>query len=167
VIVRSEIERNLRSLDRRYVNAESAKEALYASKLAVMELGGWIELSMDDIIERCAIRHLSVEKNRKFCEEKIVGLTWGFEYEKHFRSMLMRLIGLINVERIERSMDGAVHSAFLASLGSIRNARDSEAHTYLKGVTRAIDAPSVTLVHYSRIERGLSQIDDAIRRRRW
>lgn len=167
MIARSEIEQNLKSLDRRFVNAQSAREALYASKLAIIELGGWVELSMDDVIERCAVRHLAVEKNRKFCREKIIGTTWGFEYEKHFRNMLARLLGLINVERIERKVDGAVHSAFLASLESMKVARNLEAHTYLKGVTRTINAPSVTLTHYSRIENGLAQIDEAIRRHRW
>lgn len=167
MIARSEIEKNLRSLNRRFLWAKSHKEELYASKFAIIELGGWIEMSMDDVIERCAIRHLSVQDNRDYCHEQIISRTYGFEYHKHFRGMLARLLGLVNVERLERVVDGPVHSAFLASLSAMKVARDSEAHTYIKGAAKAINAPSVTIVHYQQIDRGLSQIDEILRSRRW
>ena len=165
--MRHEIERNLRSLNQRYRNAPNTKEALYASKLAIIELGGWIETSMDDIVERCATRHLREQKNREFCKQKIIQTTWGFEYDKHFKNMLIRLIGLIRLERIEKHLDTGVHSAFLASLGAMKIARNLEAHTYLKGTTRSVLAPSVTLSHYSNIEKGLAQIDRAVRLSRY
>ena len=54
---------NLRSLDYRYRRAHSAlKEALFCSKLAILELCGWIEESMDDMVRRCATEALERSK---------------------------------------------------------------------------------------------------------
>lgn len=167
MIVRSEIERNLKLLARRFVKAQSARDSLYASKLAILELGGWVEVSMDDVIKRCAKRHLKVEKNVKYCDGEIIRKTYGFEYDKHFRAMMIRLVGLVSVERIEALADPVKHIAFVNSLTAMKSARDPEAHTYIKGTARSIDAPSVTLAHFSNIYEGLTDIDRVIKSRSW
>ena len=50
MIAKSYILANLNALDARYKRASRAKDALFASKLALLELCGWIEESMDDIV---------------------------------------------------------------------------------------------------------------------
>ena len=57
MIARTYILDNLNKLDVRYRKAATLKDSLFYSKLAVLELCGWIEESMDDVILRCARRH--------------------------------------------------------------------------------------------------------------
>lgn len=167
MISQRSIATNLHQLDRRYCDSKSPKDALYFSKLALLELCGWFEESMDDIVMRCAIRHLKESSNRTYCEEQVVERTWGFDYQKNFRFMLIRLIGLIAVEKIERQVDQAVRSQMVSSLNTLKAERDREAHTHLRGSMRVISAPSVTNGHLAPIFRGLTDFDQAIRRARW
>ena len=90
MIARSYILDNLTTLDRKYRNSTTTKESLFYSKLAVLELCGWIEESMDDIVLRCARRHLKDQANIDYVHEDIVKRTYGFDYQRHFRRMLMR-----------------------------------------------------------------------------
>jgi hypothetical protein len=136
---------------------------LFYSKLAILELCGWIEGSMDDIVLTCANRHLKHPSNLRRVEREIVGKTYGFEYEKHFRNMLFQLVGTINVEKIERKFDPAKFQVLKSQLGVLKSIRDEEAHTHLKGVTKRLDAPSVTKGRFFLIYDGLKDIDDNVR----
>lgn len=146
-----------------YRKAATQKHSLFYSKLAVLELCGWIEESMDDVILRCASRHLAEDSNRKKIREDVVKRTYGFEYENHFRKMLIQLVGLIEVERIESSVDQVKKDQLKATLGALKASRDGEAHTHLKGVTRTINAPSVTLNQFELVADGLLEYDRVIR----
>ena len=80
MIARTEILANLWTLDRKYRNSTSKKESLFYSKLAVLELCGWIEESMDDVVLRCARRHLKDQANITYVQNEIVKRTHGFDY---------------------------------------------------------------------------------------
>ena len=58
MIAYSYIENNLDQLDKRYVKSKTSRDASYYSKLAILELCGWIEMSIDDCIVRSANRIL-------------------------------------------------------------------------------------------------------------
>jgi hypothetical protein len=164
MIARIYLEANLRRLDRLYRDARTTKDALFFSKLAVLELCGWIEESMDDVVLRCSMRCLRDPSNRRQVKDSVVKKTYGFEYHKHFREMLTRLIGLVEVEKLERRLDATKHARLKSTLGSLAGARNAEAHTHLKGVTRVINAPSVTIGHFSDVYDGLVEYDTALRR---
>ena len=167
MIARSYITKNLASINRSFLRASSHQESLFFSKLAILELCGWIEESMDDIVMRCAIRHLRESSNRKYCEDEFIGRTYGFDYHKHFRFMLIRLLGLVNVELIEAKVDRTKRDRLKAALSILKTQRDTEAHTHVKGVARTINAPSVTIAQFSALYEGLGEFDRVIRRRRW
>lgn len=162
MISRSEIEQNLRRLDRRYRRERQPKELLYISKLAVLELCGWIEMSMDDVVERCLIRKLREASNRK-TGKTFVKRNYGFEYERHFRGMLISTIGIIGVEKIEAQLDPVNHAKLTAHLKALHNVRNSLAHTYVRGVTTTIEAPSQTIARFNEIYIGLKEYDVCIR----
>jgi hypothetical protein len=105
MVTRSYIVSNLSSLSRSFTNAKNQRDSLFFSKLAILELCGWIEESMDDVVTRCSARRLKLQANIEHCEKQIVKRTYGFDYQEHFRSMLIRLLGLINVEKIESRVD--------------------------------------------------------------
>ena len=71
-ITKTTIGENLKSLDKLFVSSRSAKKALFYSKLAIFELCGWIEETMDRVVRSCATRNLKDQHNRKFIEEKAI-----------------------------------------------------------------------------------------------
>lgn len=165
MIAKSYIAENLRHLDAAYNNPKIAKHGLYFSKLAVLELCGWIETSMDDIVSRHARRWLSEPANLTLVEKDIVKKTYGFDYDGHFRKMVIRLIGLIECESVEAALDATTIIRLKSHLSSLKVARDRLAHTYVKGPlgTTTIDAPSVTRARLDEIYDGLKAYDDALR----
>jgi len=141
MVSKADIENTIKELDNLY-NSNST-QSLYFSKLALLELCGWIEQSMDSIVVECSNLKLSEQTNRKLVEERIVKRTYGFHYEDHFRPMLMKLIGLIKLEQIEDNLKATGDLAILTSqLGSLRQSRDSAAHTSISGTTPSFEAPS-------------------------
>jgi len=135
---------------------------LYFSKLAIMEACGWIEESMDDIIRRCAIKHLKETKNLDFVKKDIIKRTTSFEYDQHFRNMLMRLVGMINIERLEQILDLHKFTKMTSSLSALKQRRDELAHTYIKGTTPIIDTPSLTKDRFLNVYEGLKDIESYI-----
>lgn len=164
MIVKRSIQANLRELDRAYRSATRPKDALFFSKLAILELCGWIEESMDDIVLRCSTRHLSDSANVRYCEKAIVRKTYGFDYDANFRWMLIRLVGLINVEALEKALDPVKISALSGALATLKQQRNTEAHTHIKGLTKTINAPSVTLAQLAPVYEGLLEIDRRMRK---
>lgn len=165
MIVKGDILTNLSELDRAYTRATDPKQSLYLSKLAVLELCGWIEMSMDDMILCHSRRKLRLPANKKIAEKEIVNRTYGFEYDRHFRAMLMKTIGLVACERIEAKIDASVLVKFSAQLESLKTVRNSLAHTYLgkTGTTTTIDAPSATRARIADLYDGLKAYDGALR----
>lgn len=163
MIARTYVEANLKSLNYLFGQAKTPKHTLYYSKLALLELCGWIEESMDDVVLRCAKRCLTQPANIKYTTDQIIKRTYGFDYDLNFRGMLIRLLGIIVVERIEATVDPIKQARLRATLTSLKRARDAEAHTHLKGVTRTINAPSVTLSHFRDAYDGLIEYERVIR----
>ena len=154
MISKSSILHNLSSLEKKYQSAKNGKDALFYSKLAILELCGWIEESMDDVVRRCSQNILKNLADRKYVEEVVIKKTYAFDYSR-FRLMLIHLVGLINVERIEKKIDPLTMSRLDATLRALKKARDAEAHTHLKGVTRNVNAPSLTLAQFTDVYEGL------------
>lgn len=162
MISHSYIKKNLAYLDSVYNNARSTTEADYCCKLAILELCGWIELSMDDIVLRGCVRALKLKKNRDAVREK-VKLNYGFEYQKHFVSLITSLVGFHGFEIIEKTISEAISVNFRSELANLKERRNSLAHTYYKGVTSHYDAPSITISRYHSVAAGLDAYDNALR----
>lgn len=165
MIAKTYILQNLGQLDSAFRKAKSQKHGIYFSKLAILELCGWIEISMDDIILAHCGRHVTTPKNSKFVSDDIVKRTYGFDYERNFRKMLINLVGIVTCEKLEGQIPVAVHTKFVAQLQSLKAVRDRLAHTYLKGpvATMIIDAPSVTKARFNDIYDGLKAFECGLR----
>ena len=157
------IERNLRELDKRFTCRSSTKDMNFASKLAILELCGWIEQSMDDCILRASVRVLRKANNRTLIESG-VKRHHGFEFERNFKPMIINLIGVWGFEKISGSIDSAVELKFINELNELKSKRNSLAHTYTKGVPQHYDAPSVTIERLAHVSAGLKAYDDALRK---
>ncbi len=167
MITKQYIVPSLQALDTAYQGAVSVDDAERFAKLAIIELCGWIEESMDDLVTRCSARHLKIPDNRDFCKSQIIKRTYGFDYDIHFRMMLIKLLGIITVEKIEKQLDQAKHVTLKSTLGNLKVVRDAVAHTHLKGTARTLDAPSVMINRFQIIYDGLLDVDQTMRRSGW
>ena len=120
---------------------------------------------MDDLILKHGGRRLKAAANMNSLQKEIVGRTYGFDYEKHFRSMLIRLVGLVSCEHIDKKVDSVKDAKLRAQLSSLKNVRDRLAHTYVKGspATYVIDAPSVTKARFHDLYEGLIEYERVLR----
>ncbi|MFZ3116953.1 MAG: hypothetical protein WA159_01420 [Variovorax sp.] len=137
---------------------------LFYAKLVIIEVGGWVEMSMDDLAYRAG-KTLVAAPNAKYLEREVIRKNYGFDYEKNFRPMLMKVIGLVRLEKLERNLDVSKHTKMKAALELLKNARNSVAHTYVKNPSggMVIAAPSVSLSYFSDIYDGLKDIEEKMK----
>lgn len=158
------IEQTIQQLDNLYNDASSQKKKIYYSKLGVLELCGWIESTFDQITLGYANRQLTLADNKKFVKKNIIKPNYGFEYYNNVRPMLMKVLGLINLEWIEKRMDrtGKI-TQLVALLENLKDARNKAAHTFTKGTTITYDAPSVTMTNFNNLYNIVIDLDKQIR----
>lgn len=166
MIVKYYILSTIEELDKLYNKARSQKKAIYYSKLALLELCGWIEESMDDIVLSYGNRTLKQKSNKEYIKKQIVPWVHGFQYQQHFRPMLMSVIGIRNLERVETKLEynGGQVSRLSSFLGNLKSDRNDAAHTFLKGITRTYNAPSRTKGDFLSIYPILKEFDNEIRK---
>ena len=156
MITESDLLENLNEIDKLYDGAPkeaNAKQPIYYSKLALLELCGWIEESMDDIIMQYANSKLKDNKNKDYLKHDIIGRNHGFLYDQGFRQMLVKTIGIIQLEKLETKLEkhGTI-TKLTSTLNSLKSNRNKAAHTFSKeGVTTTYDAPSVTRENFLKI----------------
>jgi hypothetical protein len=163
MISKTYIQSNLTKLEKMYNKSSSTQDSLFFSKLAIIEMCGWIEISMDDIINRLAKRILRDISNLKYIEKDVIKRNYGFAYDDHFKKMLISLLGIYGVEKLESKVNPLFFTPMVATLKNLKTIRDQEAHIYIKGTTRSIDAPSITRSKFSSIFNGLKDIDEVLK----
>lgn len=158
MIARTYIERNLKVLTKSFNSAPSALLTVLYAKLVIVEVGGWVELSMDDLARRSS-KSLKEAANTKI-RDNIIKTNYGFDYDNNFRPMLMRLIGLVMVETLERRLDVATQAKMKAALSNLKLVRNQVSHTYVKNISLGtISAPSVTHSYFVDVYNGLLDIE--------
>ena len=163
MVNKTHIQNNLNQIEKlhqKYMSGRSRKGE-YFSKLAIIEVCGWIEESMDNIAQGCAKKHLTETGNIKFVES-LIKHTYGFHYEDNFRDMLIQIIGIIKLEILEQIIDQHKFTQMTSSLSVLRQRRNELAHTYIKGTTPTIDAPSLTKNRFLNVYKGLKDIESCI-----
>jgi len=106
----------LKSIDSWYNEAtQGSDRPKLLSKLAIIELCGWIECELDRVIERAEIGRLN---DSSWVQENIIKNNFGFNYTMHFRPMLSKLVGEVHVRKIENRMEKE-HPSELENLKSI------------------------------------------------
>jgi len=142
MVIKKYILNNIVKLDKLYNTYPN--EATYYSKLSIIELCGWIELSMDKIVEHFANKHLKTQPYKDMFNS-LKDKNYGFDYKANFRKMLCKTIGMHKMEILEiklnKNGDITKLDGILCSLKTLRN---DAAHTYID-VTKTYQAPSVTI----------------------
>lgn len=160
------IEKTLEWLEECYDRSKNAdiEESKIYSKIAILELSGWVEESMDDIIWNLADKKLDSNKAKKRLKKTISNVN-SFTYEKHFSEMLRKAIGVINKEAIEKKIrdrtDGTLIK-FENALKKLYSERNPLAHTFSQGKQEYIDSPSMVKKYYEDICFGLRVFEEEI-----
>ncbi len=142
------IEDLLIELQKLYDNPVDPVHKDYYSKLALLELCGWLELVIDDITLTYARTKITEAKNVELLEKEIVGKTYGCDYKSNFRPMLIKIIGLSNIEKFENKLTTiGIFQILVSQLGSLSSLRNPAAHTTIVGVMPTFQAPS-TMTSY-------------------
>jgi hypothetical protein len=142
------VEATLRQLDTWYREpSDGAQRPKLLSKLALLELCGWLEGEFDHLILRAQAGRLGDED---WVRKKILERTNGFDYEDHFRPMLCRLVGEVFARKVEAQME-AQHPGDLLRLkgllGDLWKKRCAFAHADVAANVasqQTFDAPSWT-----------------------
>lgn len=76
--------------------------SIMLSKLAIMEFCGWLEEWMDSLIRDLDKATLTDEA---WVKEKVIDGTHGFDYSKHLRPMMCKIIGEYRTRKFEASFE--------------------------------------------------------------
>jgi len=163
MIVQGYIKTSLEQLEKLYNNHQSLRKDIYYSKIALIELCGWIEESLDHLIRFSVIRKLKTDEYKKILTT-IIKKNHGFDYDYKFRPMLIQAVGIVEAEKIERNVNKNGDIDKLRShFSNLKNLRNRNAHTFIKNVTNSIDSPSVFLSYFNEILPILKKIESEIK----
>lgn len=148
MIVKGVIYKTLKDLDRLFTKENDPSKQLFYSKLALMELCGWIEVTMDNIVDGVCKKNITNPDHIKKIQADIKRNS-NFHYDDNFKKMLAHVIGLSSIEKIENKATPQKLLTLKATLDSLKGPRNSAAHTFIKGAGVSINAPSVTLANFN------------------
>lgn len=159
---KQDIESLLQKISDLYDATTDVKEQKLYSKIALLELCGWLEVTLDEIVKNYALSttvpKLTNPKNIKYLEENVIEKTYGFKYDKNFRPILIHTIGIIGVEKLENQCVAELQS-LKSELGTIETARGVAAHTTIAGATQTYESPSVIKAKLGKIYLALEKIE--------
>ncbi|NOQ36807.1 MAG: endoribonuclease [Methylococcaceae bacterium] len=139
----------------------TGRHSEYYSKLAHLELCGWIELAQDDIVLRVAKLHIKDSQNLKDIRSSIKrNSSMG---QTNFKSMIVEVIGRSGFEKLESLVNSIHQNTLEIELKSLRDTRNAHAHTNIKDCTRTLDAPSTNLARFERIFEALKEYERKIK----
>lgn len=135
------------------------------SKLAVLELCGWIEGEFDRL---AIVAEAGKLGDSDWVKKNLISKTFGFKYVEHWRPMLVGLVGEIFARRIEEKMERAYPGdlARLKSLlGTLWGKRCDFAHADMAAniaAQKSFDAPSWALNQHGVLKELLSHYEQVM-----
>lgn len=132
------------------------------SKLALLELCGWLETEQDRLILK--INDICL-KDLPWTQKELIDRTFGFDYNRHFRPMLAQMLG----EYFTRKLEHTIESKFPGDIDQLRSStgdlwlkRCSFAHEDTATSVRKLqrfDAPSWSLNRYRILSKILNRFE--------
>ena len=135
-----------------YVGGADIEKPIIISKIAVLELCGWIEESVDQILLDYISQRISDKVCRTYVED-IINKNYGFKYKENLFHLFTVVLGVSNWENIVDVLTYSRISILEAICNNYTKLRNVAAHTYrLTGITVTYHAPSQVIADYHRIE---------------
>jgi hypothetical protein len=158
MLAKTYIRKNLVTLNGKFNRSQTLLEPMIYAKLAIIELCGWIEISIDEIIEKHRDSYLNSNTHITKITKNIEN-NYGFHSTKHLKKLLADLVGYHGIEELEAMCNQSKIQNLYRELNELTTIRNSLAHTYIKGQTNQIDAPSKTISRFYNIHDGFKEID--------
>lgn len=151
------IKETLIRLDQEYEKATDSKSPILLSKLAILELCGWIETSIDEILKNYIHNHVCSE----ICINliiKIIDRNYGFHYKRNLLPLFSSVIGINNLDNILDKLP--IPEQIKSLTETYTKQRNDAAHTNtIEGTTPSYFAPSKVLHDYGIIESAIKFIE--------
>lgn len=135
------------------------------SKLATLELCGWLEGEFDRLALLAADGRLA---DVEWVKSHVILKTSGFEYDPHWKGMLARLVGEVFVRRIEQKMEELYPGdleGLKSMLGSLWKIRCNFAHADMAAhlaAQQTFQAPSWSINQHRVLKKLLSHYEEAM-----
>ena len=160
MVIKTSIFLELQKLEKLYNQAMRGTDIdlpKFYAKLALLELSGWIEESMDEMVKKYSLK----KRVSHAYIDNLIKKNYSFDYQKNFREMLVKLLGLKNLEILEKKVQKNKKDELESSLALLKPMRDNHAHTTLqgKGPTPTIWAPTYTLSIFNKVYVGLREYE--------
>lgn len=160
----------LHYLDHVYNKAVSSKNkkgplhAVLYSKLAILELSGWIEETIDNILLEYVDKKISDIALQEIIKTEIIGKVYGFKYHSDYKPLMIKVLGPQKYHKVYLALvKNHQHDIFCSQLNELTKQRDVAAHTSSKeGVTPHFYAPSSTYVRFKTIYQILKIINRTV-----
>jgi len=161
-----QIEDTLKELDRWYNELPGGTERpRMLSKLATLELCGWIEHRLDTLVQTVGTK---VGLDPTWIEREVVKSNHGFTYNEHLRKMLVKLVGEFAVDHLEHTMEAAspgVLEQLKGALTTLWTSRGVLAHTHSAAPLvrqQSLNAPSWAINQHRVIAKMIGQLEASV-----
>lgn len=165
MVNKKDIEKNLKRLNEEYdrsFNSLDSDMPNFFSKLAVMELSGWIEESFDEILYNYIDSHM--DDNYKKIIKGFIKNNYGFKFETNTFKIFSIVLGACNWGKIILKLPKGYLDNFKSILDKYSKLRNSMAHTYSRGMTPYYIAPSQVLFDFNTIWKPICKIAQKVQK---
>ena len=158
------IQNTLNRLDAEYCSTTDVQLPILYSKLAVLELCGWIETNIDNILFEYVNSHI-IDIDCKNGIETIINRNYGFHYANNLFPLFCSVLGINNLENILDKLSSTDFQNLKSITGTYTQERNKAAHTDTPiGTTRTYRSPSSVLHDYNLIKPAFQTIETQIQK---
>lgn len=136
---------------------------VFFSKLAIIELSGWLEDSIDDILYDYMGRHLIDIDVIHDIKKDIIEKNYGFKYKQNIQKICFAVLGANNWENIKDKISTVDLLNLQTITGTLTNSRNNAAHSSTI-VTRTFNAPSITLSEFNKLMPAIQTIEKEVKK---
>lgn len=148
---------NLKLCEDIYRSQKDADKKQLMLKLALLEACGWLEECLDSLYAEVII------DQDKFKQEAIQRIQCIYAFDaKAIKEALIILIGIVNYSQLEKSLNQETWEKAKSSLGTLKKARDSSAHTIYAGNQDYMGISSINN-NIQNVIKSLKEIEDYLK----
>ena len=158
----TDIANTLNRLEREFTSCSDIQMPVLYSKLAVLELCGWIELSVDTILYEYVDNKILDSDCIKGIKN-IIKKNHGFHYDNNLFPLFCSVLGINNFENVIDALPSVNFQNLKAITDAYTIERNKAAHTDTPlGTTRTYKAPSQVLTDFNLIKPAIQIIETEI-----
>lgn len=172
-VAENTIKVNLAIIEARFEEAMASAQLLQGStlaamfsKLAILEVGGWIEQTVDSMLYYYVNATVPNRQIQKTVKEQVIDTVYGFRYASDLKPLFMKVLGADKFQYIEQKLKRkGMDQILLNCIATLNRGRNAAAHTYWhRSVQQKFDAPSVTCKLFNDMLPIVIEIDKCIKR---